>query len=389
MTHTPTIIAVVTTLLLTTARLEAQSPEAAARAAFTDDVHASAGTTCTACHAGQPTPAALRRTQIAPLCAKCHSDAAYMRQFNPQVRVDQFAQYVTSVHGRQMAKGEERVATCSDCHGAHGIRRVSDARAPVAPLNVAMTCARCHADATRMKPFGRDATPLADWSASVHAMALLKRGDTSAPTCSTCHGSHGAVPPGVNQVANVCSQCHVREGDLFRASPKKAIFETIGQAECLVCHSNHRIEPPQDMWIGITAGAVCAMCHDNATNGSQTIAQVRQQLDALSAAIAEADAVLTRAERAGMLVDEGRAAFQEAHEQQINARVMVHAFTAGPFNDVAAQGLAATARAETSGTQALLELQYRRRGLAVATIVILGFLVTLGFKIRNLPSGDD
>jgi hypothetical protein len=240
-----------------------------------------------------------------------------------------------------------------------------------------------------MKPFGRDATPLADWSASVHAMALLKRGDTSAPTCSTCHGSHGAVPPGVNQVANVCSQCHVREGDLFRASPKKAIFETIGQAECLVCHSNHRIEPPQDMWIGITAGAVCAMCHDNATNGSQTIAQVRQQLDALSAAIAEADAVLTRAERAGMLVDEGRAAFQEAHEQQINARVMVHAFTAGPFNDVAAQGLAATARAETSGTQALLELQYRRRGLAVATIVILGFLVTLGFKIRSLPSGDD
>lgn len=389
MTRTGRILSVASAMLLTAARIEAQSPEAAARAAFADDVHASVGLMCAACHGGQPAPAAPRRTQIAPLCAKCHSDAAYMRQFNPQVRVDQLAQYVTSVHGQQMAKGEQRVATCSDCHGAHGIRRVSDARAPVAPLNVATTCARCHADATRMKSFRRDPTPPADWSASVHATALLKRGDTSAPTCNTCHGSHGAVPPGVNQVANVCSQCHVREADLFRASPKKAIFETIGQAECLVCHGNHRIEPPQDAWIGITQGAVCAMCHDNTTNGSQTIVRMRQQFDALSAAITAANAVLTRADRAGMLVDEGRATLQEAHERQINARVMLHAFVAGPFDGVTAPGLAAAGRAEASGNQALQELQYRRRGLAVATIVILGFLVTLGFKIRSLPPGDE
>lgn len=312
-----------------------------------------------------------------------------MRQFNPQVRVDQLAQYVTSVHGQRIAKGEERVATCSDCHGAHGIKRVSDARAPVAPLNVATTCAHCHADAARMKPFGRDPTPPADWSASVHATALLKRRDTSAPTCNTCHGSHGAVPPGVNQVANVCSQCHVREADLFRASPKKAIFEAIGQAECLVCHGNHRIEPPQDAWIGITQGAVCAMCHDNTTNGSQTIVRMRQQFDALSAAITAADAALTRADRAGMLVDEGRAALQEAHERQINARVMLHAFVAGPFDGVTAPGLAAAGRAEASGNQALQELQYRRQGLAVAALLIVGFLVTLGFKIRNLPRDDE
>lgn len=382
------IAGAVATLLLSAVPLTAQTPAAAARAAFADDVHAPAGLTCTACHTGQSPPSAPKRTQIAPLCAKCHSDAAYMRQFNPQVRVDQLAQYVTSVHGQQMAKGEERVATCSDCHGAHGIKRVNDARAPVAPLNVATTCARCHADATRMKPFGRDPTPPAEWSASVHATALLQRGDTSAPTCSTCHGSHGAVPPGGNQVANVCSQCHVREADLFKASPKKAIFDAIGQAECLVCHSNHRIERPQDEWIGITQGSVCATCHDASTNGSSAILQVRQQLDTLSASIASADAVLTRAAQAGMLVDEGRTAFQEAHEQQINARVMVHAFAGAPFSGVAARGLAAAGNAEASGNQAMQELRYRRRGLAVATVVIIGFLITLGFKIRSLPADD-
>ena len=388
MTRAWTTAAAVATLLSSAMRLEAQTPDAAARAAFTDDVHASVGLTCSACHSGE-TLSSPKRTQIVPLCAKCHSDAAYMRRFNPQVRVDQLAQYVTSVHGQQMAKGEERVATCSDCHGAHGIKRVSDARASVAPLNVAATCARCHADATRMKPFRRDPTPPVDWSASVHAAALLQRGDTSAPTCSTCHGSHGAVPPGVNQVANVCSQCHVREADLFRASPKRAIFDAIGQPECLVCHSNHRIERPQDAWIGITQGAVCAVCHDTSTNGSTTILQVREQLDTLSASIATADAALTRAARAGMLVDEGRAAFQEAHEQQINARVMVHAFAAAPFNDVAARGLAAAGKAEASGNQAMQEVQYRRRGLAVTTVLIVGFLITLGFKIRSLPPADE
>ena len=379
-------LAILATTLLTAVPARAQTPEAAARTAFNDDVHASIGLTCTACHTGQVSPSAPERTQIAPMCAKCHSDAAYMRQFDPQVRVDQLAQYVTSVHGQRMAKGQERVATCSDCHGAHGVKRVRDSRAPVAPLNVAQTCARCHADASRMKPFGRDATPPADWSASIHATALLKRGDSSAPTCSTCHGSHGAVPPGVNQVANVCAQCHVREADLFKASPKKAIFEAIGQAECLVCHSNHRIEAPQDAWLGIKEGAVCATCHDSSTNGSDAILHVRQQLDTLSTAMASADAVLARAERAGMLVDEGRAAFQEAHEQQINARVMIHAFAAAPFNEVAARGLTAARTAETSGNQAMQELQYRRRGLGVATILILGFLVTLWFKIRSLPT---
>ena len=200
----------------------AQTTEATAQQGFKEDVHASAGLTCAACHQGAPASyAPIVRTAIAPLCAKCHSDPAYMKGFDPQVRVDQYAQYLTSTHGKRMASGETGTATCSDCHGAHGIRRVRDARSSVAPVNVAETCAKCHADPVRMAAFNREPTPFKDWSASVHAAALLKRGDASAPTCSTCHGSHGATPPGVTQVANVCAQCHIREAELFRASPKK------------------------------------------------------------------------------------------------------------------------------------------------------------------------
>lgn len=367
-----------------------QDRAAEAEKAFQGDVHAAAGLQCQSCHAvgtgaaGSSRYPLLRRTDIAPMCAKCHSDAAYMRQFDPQVRIDQFSQYLTSAHGKAMAKGEGRVATCTDCHGAHGVTRVRDPRSPVAPLNAAKTCARCHADPSRMKAFGHEPTPFADWSSSVHATGLLKRGDTSAPTCNTCHGSHGATPPGVTQVANVCAQCHVREAELFNASPKKAIFDALGQAECLVCHSNHAIQPPTDALVGLDERAVCAMCHDASNNSAETIKGFREGLDGISTRLANAGAVIDQAERAGMLVDEARLALQDAREQQIQSRVLVHAFAAKPFADVAVRGTDAAARAQRAGEEALDELQARRRGLAVATLFIVGFLITLGLKIRRL-----
>ena len=379
----PLLAAVV--LLLTPLALTAQTAEETARQAFQDDVHASAGLTCASCHPGSSSgQLSMPRVEVAPRCAKCHSDAAYMRQFDPQVRIDQYAQYLTSVHGKRMARGDVRVATCSDCHGGHGIRRVRDARSPVAPAHVAPTCGRCHADAARMAAFNREAKPFADWSGSVHAEALLKRGDSSAPTCSTCHGSHGATPPGVTEIANVCAQCHVREAELFRASPKKAIFDQIGQPECLTCHGNHRIEHPMDAWVGLKDPAVCAMCHDERVKGADTITGIESGFRELNGSLDLAQAVLERAERAGMLVDDGWTALRESREQLIHSRVIVHAFATKPFDDITRPGLVAACRADSVGRDALRELQTRRRGLGIATVVALGFLATLWLKIRRV-----
>lgn len=365
----------------------AQTPVERATAAFTDDVHAAAGLTCTACHRSGTAGAydAPARTAIAPLCGTCHSDAAYMRKFDPQVRVDQLLEYRTSTHGKRMAAGDGRVATCSDCHGAHGVRRVRDARSPVAPLNVVTTCGQCHGDPARMAPFGRMPTPPQDWSASVHAAALITHSDTSAPTCAACHGSHGATPPGVTSVANVCGQCHRREAELFRASPKREIFDALGEAECLVCHGNHRIEPPDDSRVGLQAGAVCAECHDASGDSGATITTVRRGLDELQGALSAADTLLTRAEHAGMLVDDGRLALRLAREHQVQSRALVHAFAVAPFATTAGEGLAAARRAHDAGEAAMRELQVRRQGLGVATLLILAFLATLWATIRRLP----
>ncbi len=95
--------------------------------------------------------------------------------------------------------------------------------------------------------------------------------------------------------------------------------------------------------------------------------------------------VLDRAETAGMLVENGTIALQTATEAHVRLRVLVHAFATAPFADVLKEGVAAADRARTIGDDAMRELQYRRRGLAVATLVILGFLATLYLKIRRLP----
>jgi hypothetical protein len=167
-----------------------------------------------------------------------------MRKYDPKARVDQLAEYRTSEHGKRNAQGDTAVATCIDCHGAHGIRPVSSPDSTAYAVNVPLTCARCHSDATLMARYGLKANQYDEYRRSIHAAALIDRGDTAAPACNDCHGNHGATPPGVQSIAQVCGQCHGRESALFRASIKKNIFDEMGLGECTVCHGNHQIGHP-------------------------------------------------------------------------------------------------------------------------------------------------
>src|SRR6516162_4223135 len=117
---------------------------------FTVDIHAQKKMSCETCHGSSPNgmPTArsyyIPRARIPELCGSCHADAARIKQFNPSLRTDQLAQYRTSVHGIKFAHGDTRVAVCTDCHFTHIIRPSSDPESSVHPMNVAVTCKRCH-----------------------------------------------------------------------------------------------------------------------------------------------------------------------------------------------------------------------------------------------------
>jgi hypothetical protein len=207
--------------------------------------------------------------------------------------------------------------------------------------------------------------------------------------CEECHSPLvGDGPPGpvdAGQVSALCGQCHVREAEFYDQSVKGPLFAAFGFPACVTCHTNHAIVRPADDWIGFTPPAVCATCHSETSNGASVIAGLSEELGRLSAGIENAGDVLTRAEVAGMLVDDGLAALQQAREQQILAHVAVHAFDVEAITPAVAEGLGAAGDAERLGTEALAELRVRRQGLAVATLFILGFLITLWIKIRRLP----
>src|SRR5262249_17645653 len=222
-----------------------------------EDIHFGRGLSCSNCHGGDPAKddpvSAMDKSkgfvarpspkEMPNFCGKCHSNADFMKKFNPGLRVDQQKEYLTSIHGKLLESGDERVATCISCHGVHGIRAVKDAQSMVYPLNVADSCAKCHANQEYMKAYSIPHDQYDNYKSSVHAKALYGRQDLSAPTCNSCHGNHGAAPPGMASVANVCGQCHVRQSSLFQTSVHKAAFDALQVGECKQCHSNHKILP--------------------------------------------------------------------------------------------------------------------------------------------------
>jgi len=273
------------------------------RHAFDDDVHAKAGLSCHDCHGGNPDPAhagdadlamdaafapnpfrgAPERGAIPGFCGRCHSDPEYMKRFDPAARIDQEREYWTSHHGTALAQGNTRVATCVSCHDAHGILHAGDPRSPVYPLRVAKTCAGCHADPAHMAGVELpDGSPLptdqyARWGQSVHAEALLGRGDLSAPTCNDCHGNHGAAPPGVDSIARVCGQCHGREATLFQASTKLEGFHRHNEYLAEVggrCDACHEAPDPQAALSGVHRFVECATCHGNHSVMRPTLAML-------------------------------------------------------------------------------------------------------------------
>jgi hypothetical protein len=365
---------------------------------FDGDVHHQAGLTCVDCHGGDPnddSPNAMspakgfrgvpKKALIPDLCARCHSDIAYMHRFNPKMRADQLSQYLTSVHGKRLKQGDAKVATCVDCHSVHNILAVSDTRAPVYPTNVAATCGRCHSNAAYMKDYKIPTDQVANYKKSVHA-ATLAQGDTSAPTCTTCHGNHGATPPGVGSVANVCGTCHVFFAQLFEKSPHQAAFAKMGLPGCVQCHSNHAIVKPSDDWVGVGPNSVCTTCHSSGDAGYRSAQAMAQDLARLNLGITRAEDVLDTAERAGMEVSNPKIELSSAHEALIKARVDVHTFRDAEVEKITKPGLEIAAHADQAGVAALAELNVRRKGLGISLITILVAIVGLYLKIRQIES---
>jgi predicted CXXCH cytochrome family protein len=383
-----------------------------------DDIHWQKGLRCHDCHGGSPNLSEFKNhredptfrqirtaADIPAFCGHCHSNIETMRRFNPSARTDQEAEYWTSGHGRRLkatspeegAEPQVAVATCVDCHGRHGILAVANVNSPVFPAHVAETCARCHADEKLMadrtyndRPLGHD--QYEQWRQSVHGRALLDKGDLSAPACNDCHGNHGAMPPGVDSVANACGTCHGKIATLFAETRMKHKFEDAGLPGCATCHGNHLIAHPDDQMLGTAQSAVCFRCH-NPENpqygatlaGGEQAQAMRGRLEQLKRGIDAAERTVRQAERLGMEVRGPRFDLRQAFDALTNARTLVHSFKPEPIGAALDEGLRVTSDVERRAQDALREYTYRRWWLAASLVPILVVVALLLLYIRTLP----
>lgn len=114
--------------------------------------------TCVDCHSASGDPHSVLRVldptastykkNIAETCGKCHNNQDLMDSYGIVDKV--YETYMRSFHGKSLALSSDELskldaATCTNCHGVHNIKSITDPNSPVAGMdNLAHTCEKCH-----------------------------------------------------------------------------------------------------------------------------------------------------------------------------------------------------------------------------------------------------
>ncbi len=249
--------------------------------ALADSVHGQQGVQCLDCHVDfeefphPPISAASRRDislQLSLACQSCHPDP-YERSLD-------------SAHERARAAGNPQAAICTDCHGAHDTRRLTEpssgALLPDARTWIPQTCARCHSAIYEK------------YQTSVHGSALVGDGNPDVPTCIDCHGVHNISDPttAAFRLASplLCSGCHTDPQLMERYDLSTEVLDTYvadfhgttvtlferlspdaptNKPVCFDCHGVHDIQRADDPERGLQLRenllVRCQRCHPGAS----------------------------------------------------------------------------------------------------------------------------
>jgi predicted CXXCH cytochrome family protein len=357
------------------------------RVAFRDGIHAREEVQCSSCHGGNPATREVakahngsfkglkNRSEIPELCASCHSDLELMRPYN--LPVDQLAVYRTSQHGRAIAAGDSRAAVCTDCHGSHTVRSPEDPGSRTHPRKVAETCSVCHSDAVLAQAYQLDAMVVDNYRASVHGKAL-EVGKPGVPDCTSCHGVHGATPPGFGDVDKVCGACHEQTRQAFLVGPHRRGMIEAELPECSSCHGNHAIRQ-----FGVAdIENLCESCHGSDSVQAALGEKIATLIENSTAVIEEAEQLTDQGERKALHVEDYLSRIEEARTYLTEVLPLAHSVTLEPVEEL-------TRRASSIGEEvqseiyAKLDRRAAHLGLALFWFYLLVTLAIL-FNFKRL-----
>ena len=245
------------------------------------DVHWQQGIRCQDCHGGNANTFELREAHaiedgfrkvetpadIPGFCGHCHSNAEYMRRYNPDARTNHTERFWSSVHGKHLKEtGGTEAATCTSCHPKHAERPLADPQSAVHPARLPETCGTCHRQ------------QLVNLRKSVHHKAGPED-DSGVGTlldCLQCHGTdvHGMRPVGdksspvyVNNQIGSCGRCHEKPFDEYLVSVHGHGLQNSGlvsTAVCANCHGAHAVfsaKDPRSVLHNSRVAETCGACH--------------------------------------------------------------------------------------------------------------------------------
>jgi len=169
---------------------------------------------CTDCHgtheilsANDP-KSSIFKFNVPQTCAKCHEGVK--------------TEFMSSIHGQAIARGNGQAPVCTDCHGIHSIKSHIDPNSSVSAQNLSRTtCARCHEGVRLAQEFGVEGRRETTYLASYHGLAS-ELGSQVVANCASCHGVHNILPSSdphstINpaNLVKTCGQCHPGVNEKF------------------------------------------------------------------------------------------------------------------------------------------------------------------------------
>ncbi|MFZ2492219.1 MAG: cytochrome b/b6 domain-containing protein [Thermoanaerobaculia bacterium] len=181
---------------------------------YTESVHGRAlaageqkAAACTDCHKAHDVLTAndpkspIFKFNIPATCGQCHDKVS--------------KEFMTSVHGKAVARGSSQAPVCTDCHGIHSIKSHIDPASSVATQSLSRTaCGQCHGNVRMSKELGISSGRVKSYEQSYHGLAS-RLGSSEAANCASCHGVHnilaGSDPKSTihkNNLSETCGKCH-------------------------------------------------------------------------------------------------------------------------------------------------------------------------------------
>jgi len=218
-------------------------------------------------------------------CINCHTDLEGIEDFPHAENLDKVdcsacheditSQYMGSLHGQALTKGNPEAPSCASCHTSHNILSEKDIKSKTHPLNLPNTCAICHSKYTiSSDPDVRIANSFALYKAGVHGEGVEK-GVSIAASCNDCHGTHelwkacdeNSLVNRLN-IPKTCARCH---NDFYyqymNGIHGKALLAGVMEtAICTDCHGEHKIldsDNPESPIHPFNIAENCSKCHED------------------------------------------------------------------------------------------------------------------------------